>query len=204
MGGIIPTKKPRIPRFDGNAIARTIKWFVPGAIIERTGKGIDMNGQPFAPYSRAYRNLLKRMGEPQGVDLRMSGGLIKSIQARGVEIGDNRVVVRTGPDTGTSPQYVAPSRRGELAKTSWDRGRGLFGEQTAYAGPLRRGASSKLAKALTPRRIRTEGQSPPHNIVAHWLHYGTGRIKARPFLGLTTEQTQLLFREIQKVMFRMR
>ena len=198
MGGIVPTKKPRIPRFDGNAIARVIKALVPGAIVERTGRGIDMNGQPFAPYSKRYQSFLRRGGEDPKVDLRLSGGLMNSIKARGMDVSDHRVVIRIGPDTGTSPVWRPKSggrKRYERAMRKFEKGaaRGDFSSHIA-------GRQASRAYSMQ----RTGSQSPPHNIVAHWLHYGTARIKARPFLGLTPEQTQMLFREIQKVMFRMR
>jgi hypothetical protein len=189
------------PKFNARGVAALIKTIVPGDIIDRTGKGIDMNGKQFEQYSRRYQNLLRRMGETILVDLRQSGGLINSIKARKVEITATKVSITVAPDTGTSPQFVAPSTRGELAKANPERGRGMFGEAGGYSGPLRRGASTKLAKALTPRKIKTEGRSPPHSELGYWLHHGTPTMKARPFMGLTPEQTKSLFDEIRKIMW---
>lgn len=200
--GVTITRRGTPPRFDPKRIAAVIKGTAPGMILERTNKGIDANGQQFAPYSRRYQNLLRRMGEDPKIDLRLSGGLLNSVKARGATLHPDRVEVTIAPDTGTSPQYKAPSTRGELAKTQWDRGRGLFMDEGAYAGPLRRGASSKLGKALTPRKIKTGKQSPPHNIVGYWLHYGTPTMKARPWMGLTDAQYTELVRDIARVCFR--
>lgn len=167
MGGITVTKRPKIPRFNGTGVAALIKALVPGGIVERTGRGIDMHGRQFAAYSRRYLRQLQRMGEDPKVDLRLSGGLMNSIKARGVDITDNRVVVTVAPDTGTSPVWKAK------------------------------------AGGKKSRSSRVQGkQSPQHNILAHYLHYGTAKIKARPFLGLTPEQTKSLFDAIRKIMWK--
>jgi hypothetical protein len=109
--GIEITKRGRMPTFNAANIAREIQRFAPGAIIERTMRGLDLKGQPFAGYSARYRRQLKRMGEDPKVDLRMSGGLLNSVKARDATLRADSVEVVIAPDTGTSPQYRAPSER---------------------------------------------------------------------------------------------
>jgi len=204
MGGITVTKSPKIPRFNGPGIAALIKAAVPGNIIRRTGRGVDMNGRQFAAYSRRYLRQLKRMGEDLTVDLRMSGGMINSIKARGAEVTGNRVVITIAPDTGTSPQYRAPSERRALRQAGLVEGR--FGQQAVYR-TLTRKEGKAMQKSLAyeqagARKIDTGRRGPQHNILAHYLHYGTSKLPARPFLGLTPEETKMLFDEIRKIMWR--
>lgn len=200
--GVKITRRGQQLTFDGRRVAAVVKGLVPGMILERTNKGIDANGQQFAPYSKRYQQYLKRGGEDPKVDLRLSGGLLNSVKARSIEILKESVRVVVAPDTGTSPVWAPASSRKAFAASDWGRGRGLFGENARYSGPLRRGESTKLEKALRPRMQRTGKQSPPHNVVGYWLHHGTPKMKARPFMGLTDEQWKVLRAAIAKVMWR--
>ena len=182
MSGITVVRKPRMPKFNGRAVAAVIKAIVPGAILERTNRGVDANGNQFAPYSNRYIDFLLRGGESPKVDLRLSGGLLNSVKARGADVNDNRVTIIVAPDAGTSP--VWKPKAGGLARFEK---RLAKGKQTAGSFTMQ----------------RTGKQSPPHNVVAHWLHYGTAHTPARRFLALTKEQTEMLFREIQKVAFKL-
>lgn len=179
--GITIKKSGRPPRFNAAGIAREIQRFAPGAIIERVGRGLDINGKQFAPYSRRYRNFLRRGGEAQNVDLRLTGGLLNSVKARDALLGADRVEVTIAPDTGTSPVW-APK-----------------------AGSQRRAAKA-TAKGRDPstsyRMQRTSKQSPPHNMVGYWLHFGTSTIKPRPWMGLDPKQAAYLREMIAKVMWR--
>lgn len=47
---------------------------------------------------------------------------------------------------------------------------------------------------------RTGKRGPPHNVVAHWLHYGTPKMRARPWLDLTKEERAELLVEIAKAL----
>lgn len=154
------------PRFNPEAIAKVIAGLVPGMILRRTEKGLDANGQQFAPYSARYRKHLRDLGEDPKVDLRVSGGLMNSIKARSIEILKDAVRVVVAPDAGTSPVWT--KRKDKAGRAS-----------------------------------RTIGkQSPPHNIVGYWLHHGTPKMRARPFMGLTAEQWRTLRAAIAKVMWR--
>ena len=100
MGGIVPVRRPRMPKFNGRAVAAVIKAIVPGAILERTNRGVDANGNQFAPYSNRYIDFLLRGGESPKVDLRLSGGLLNSVKARGADVNDNRVTIIVAPEIG--------------------------------------------------------------------------------------------------------
>lgn len=206
MGGIVVTKKPRMPKFNGRAVAALIKAIVPGGIVERTGRGLDMYGRQFAAYSPRYRGQLRRMGEDQKIDLRLSGGLLNSVKARGADVTDNRVVVTVAPDTGTSPVWKAKAggkKRYNAAMRKFER-MAAAGEYSAHVAGRQasRAYRSQRAYIVDEAGKRVAKQSPPHNIVAHWLHYGTGRMPARPFLGLTPEQTESLFKRIREIMWK--
>lgn len=195
--GITVTKRPKIPRFNGRAVAALIKAIVPGGIVERTGRGIDMHGRQFEPYSRRYRATLRLMGEDPKVDLRLSGGLMNSIKARGVDVSDNRVVVTVAPDTGTSPVWKAKAG----GEARYERAMRRFNRAAAKGDYSSHVAGRQAARAYRSQRVKGK-QSPQHNILAHYLHYGTPKMRARPFLGLTPEQTKSLFDAIRKIMWR--
>lgn len=48
---------------------------------------------------------------------------------------------------------------------------------------------------VSPRKgkaHRNGKRGPPHNVLGYWLHHGTARMPARPFMGLTPEQEREL------------
>lgn len=202
--GVKITRRGQQLTFSGERIAKTIAGLVPGMILRRTTQGIDMNGQQFAPYSKRYQRKLKRMGEDPKVDLRVSGGLMGSVKARSIEILKDAVRVVVAPDTGTSPEYRAPSERRAYRQAGLSEGR--FGERGVFR-TLTKAEGKSFAKSLKyeqagARRIATGKQSPPHNVVGYWLHHGTPTMRARPFMGLTDEQWKVLRAAIAKVMWR--
>jgi hypothetical protein len=202
--GIEITKRGRMPKFNAEGIAREIQRFAPGAIIERTGRGLDLKGQPFAGYSARYRRQLKRMGEDPKVDLRMSGGLLNSVKARDATLRADSVEVVIAPDTGTSPQYRAPSERRAYRQAGLAEGR--FAER-GVARTLTKAEGRAFAKSLKyeqagARRIDTGRRSPEHNVVGYWLHYGTPKMRARPWMGLDPSQEAYLFARIAKIMWK--
>jgi hypothetical protein len=90
-------------KFDASKVEKVIKAFVPGAIIRRTSKGISSTGSSFAPYRESYQQALRRGGEDQAVDLRMTGGLINSIKVVSIDVSANSLRFVIAPDAGTSP-----------------------------------------------------------------------------------------------------
>lgn len=114
--GITIAKRGTPPRFNAEGIAREIQRFAPGAIVERVGRGLDVKGKPFAPYSKRYRNKLQGLGEDLKVDLRVSGGLMNSVKARDATLRADSVEVVIAPDTGTSPVWA--KRKGTTGRAS--------------------------------------------------------------------------------------
>lgn len=194
--GIKVTRRGQQLTFDGRRVAAVVKGMVPGMILERTNKGIDANGQQFAPYSRRYQNFLRRGGEDPKVDLRLSGGLMNSIKARSIEILKESVRVVVAPDAGTSPVW-APKAGGQKRYARAERKFKRLSDAGDYSTHV---AGRQMSRAY--RMQRTGKQSPPHNIVGYWLHHGTPKMKARPFMGLTDEQWKVLRAAIAKVMWR--
>jgi len=193
-----------MPKFNAQGIAREIQRFAPGAIVERVGRGLDVKGQPFAGYSARYRRQLKRMGEDPKVDLRLSGGLMNSVKARDATLRADSVEVVIAPDTGTSPQYRAPSERRAYRQASLAEGR--FAER-GVARTLTKAEGRAFAKSLKyetagARRIDTGRRSPPHNIVGYWLHFGTPTMRARPWMGLDPKQEAYLLKRIAEIMWK--
>ncbi len=179
--GIVIKKSGRPPRFNAEGIAREIQRFAPGAVVERVGRGLDIFGRPFAPYSRRYRNFLKRGGEDQKIDLRLTGGLMNSVKARDALLHADYVEVTIAPDTGTSPVWVPKAGSRKRAAKAAAKGRD---PSTSY------------------RMQRTGKQSPPHNMVGFWLHFGTPTMRARPWMGLDPKQEAYLREMIARVMWR--
>lgn len=198
--GVEIRRRPRMPRFNGRVAAALIKSLVPGWILARTDRGISADDVPFRAYSKRHLKNLRAMGEDTKVDLRLTGGLLNSVKARNVEVQGSKLIVTIAPDAGTSERVVPPSLTRELAKTNTQRG-GTSTTEGTLSGPLRRGASTKLGQALTPRMIKTGKRGPPHNVLARWLHFGAGRIPARRFLALTQREAKELLAEIAKVCF---
>ena len=116
----ITTKRSGTPaKFDGQKAGKLIAGYVPGAILRRTDQGLDIKGNPFAPYRPSYRDALAAMGEDGKTDLRLTGGLLNSVKARSIETTADGVRVTIAPDTGTSPQVYAADGK---AKRSGKRG----------------------------------------------------------------------------------
>lgn len=194
--GVKITRRGKQPTFDSIRVAAVIKGLVPGMILERTNKGIDANGKPFAPYSKRYQSFLKRGGEDPKVDLRLSGGLMNSIKPRGTYVTRDVAHVVIAPDAGTSPVWRPKAGSRQRAKRAQKRFRRLS-EAGDYSTHL---AGRQEARAY--RMQRTGKQSPQHNILGYWLHYGTPTMPARPFMGLSPENWKVLNAAIAKVMWR--
>lgn len=161
------------PRWDPQKAARIIAALVPGMILERTDRGVDMNGKALAPYSPSYRAALAAAGEDIKVDLRLTGGLMNSIKARGIDARPDGVTVTIAPDAGTSPEVALPP-------------------------PWISSDPEALAHWKSTHGRRTGKRGPSHNVVGYWLHHGKGKAPPRPFMGLTPEQRQKLVAALAK------
>lgn len=204
--GITITKRGRQPKFNAAAVEREIKRFAPGAIIERVGRGLDIKGQPFAAYSPRYRGILRRMGEDPKVDLRLSGGLLNSVKARDATLRADSVEVVIAPDTGTSPVWKAKAG----GKKRYNRAMRKFEKLSAAGEYSAHVAGRQVSRAYRSQRVfvtdeagnRAAKQSPPHNVVGYWLHFGTPTMRARPWMGLDPTQEAYLRKRIAEIMWK--
>lgn len=204
--GVTVTKRGRMPKFNAQGIAREIQRFAPGAIVERVGRGLDVKGQPFAAYSPRYRGILRRMGEDPKVDLRLSGGLLNSVKARDATLRADSVEVIIAPDTGTSPVWKAKAG----GQGRYERAIRKFNRLSAAGDYSTMVAGRQASRAFRSQRVfvtdetgkRSAKQSPPHNVVGYWLHFGTPTMRARPWMGLDPTQEAYLFRRIAEIMWK--
>jgi hypothetical protein len=161
-----PDEPPRIPV---DLIAERIASAVIGHVGERTENGIDIDGQPFAPYSPTYaearaRAARARIGsEPLSSvpNLTMSGGMLNSVQVLEREHTETSSVIAIGPDTGTSPQRRTPP------------------------------------KTKPRKRTKSEGRSPSHNDLGLYHQEGMGRLPQRRWLGVSPEGEASITRQAQ-------
>lgn len=56
-------------------------------IIRRTLSGQDEDDRPFTPYSPAYAKQLAKIGQGSGVDLQLSGEMLRAIQVEPDDTG---------------------------------------------------------------------------------------------------------------------
>jgi hypothetical protein len=197
MRGTLVLKSRSAPlRIDHAKVARELPPLIVGAIQRRVQSGQDIEGKSFRAYSKSYQKTLAAMGEAGNADLRLTGGLMNSIRLLRVEKQSaTRTVLHFGPGAGTSPQVRAPGEE----ERSYAREKNRMRSDKAYAkagGPLRQKQAERLqsamdketARATRGRSIRTGKRSPPHNLLGLWLHKGTSRTPARPWLGLSPAQ----------------
>lgn len=80
-------KAIKLTRADFHAVGQLIR----DAIIDRTERGVQANGQRFKPYSRAYADQRSHEGYPTSpVNLQVSGEMLRAIK---IEANDDSVVV---------------------------------------------------------------------------------------------------------------
>lgn len=77
-----------------------------GMIQRRTSRGVDKDGNGFAPYSAAYREALVAGGESTKVDLTVTGAYLGGFREhrRVVDAARGVAYALIGPGTGTSEQ----------------------------------------------------------------------------------------------------
>jgi hypothetical protein len=64
-----------VTRQDWDAVAQLIR----SRILERTARGVDAQGQPFAPYSASYDEAKREQLGSSGVNLTVSGEMLRAI-----------------------------------------------------------------------------------------------------------------------------
>ena len=117
--GMKRTSAPLTPlKFDMDKAVKIVKGFVIGAVLKRVDEGRDIYGVPFVPYSAAYVNKLRKMGEDTKVDLRVTSGLMNSIKVRDVVKDEDSARIIIAPDAGTSRSRNPPLNNGKKAKST--------------------------------------------------------------------------------------
>jgi hypothetical protein len=160
---------------DVEAIARRAAALVPGLILKRCSEGRDTSDKPFRPYSGSYMHALVFVGESTVVDLRLTGGMLNSVKLRETRKVPGGVELVFGPDTGTSPGVRLPP--------PW-----------VLSDPKAAAAWKKKYGSGLPR---TGKRSPPHNVVGYWIHHGTPKMPARPWLGLSPRDAASLRKALE-------
>lgn len=84
----IALEKPMLTtREDMAAVGQLVRQ----RILERTARGVDANGQPFAPYDETYRDRKREeLGATGGVDLTVSGEMLRAIT---MDVTDKKVTL---------------------------------------------------------------------------------------------------------------
>ena len=160
--------KKNLLRLDVRRLSQPLVPLIIGKIQERVRAGKDIFDHAFRGYSAGYKKTLSEMGEDPRVDLRLTGGLLNSLRLLRTTQSQDRVTLTIGVGTGTSAQVASP----------------------------RRLKSGKRPKTLRARR--TGRRSPAHNILGAYLHKGTPKMPARPWLGLSPSQQRWLRTDRQR------
>lgn len=144
---------------DRRLLLNTLSTLVVSEIVLRTGRGLDIYGRPFRPYSASYTAKRLEAGRKIApVTLRLTGGLLGGVAERQRVLTSTQATIFVGPDSGQSRRVRMNSR----------------GVQT------------------------TGGAGPQHTQIGEWLHYGRGRLPARPWLGLTRQQVAKIRRVLER------
>lgn len=163
---IQPNKTTLVLAADKDALAHAMAVTAMGIISERVARGVDMYGRPFKRYSPSYRRALALEGMGTKVDLALTGGLLQSLHPLRSLVTPNAISTTIGVDSSAS-RFVP-------LLPPWVDGR--------------------RRKKWRQRQLSKPHQGVPHNIVGAWLHNGTARMPARPWLGLSPDdQEQLAF-----------
>lgn len=98
-------------RINKNKAADKTVQHVIDIVRKRTKRGIDVDGNAFAPYSNVYKKRLERARRSTKVNLMLSGNMMKSMHEVSRQVSKTEVTVVIGPDNAFSPT-ISLSRRG--------------------------------------------------------------------------------------------
>ena len=104
-----------------------------------------------------------------------------------------RMLVEGGED----PSKVDLRLTGGMLNSVAELRRRISGRRaTAWIGP---GTGTSPAVSLVNGRAKRLGRrGPAHNLVGAWLHFGTAKMPARPWLGLTPKDRDSIGRQLTK------
>jgi hypothetical protein len=110
--GVKVTKRGPQIAIDVNAMLDFLVAAAIGMVQRRTAKGLDVNGNSFAPYSAEYSEQLRAMGESTSVDLTVTGAYLAGIseRSRTVDAATGTARATIGPGTGTSASVAPPAK----------------------------------------------------------------------------------------------
>ncbi len=152
-----PLKTKLALDLDKTLLANAMAVTAMGIISARLTHGLDMHGRPFKPYSASYKRALALEGMNSKVDIALSGGLLQSLHTLRTWSTPTLVASVIGVDS-------SPSRFMPLLPP--------------WIKPEQRRAWRKVQLAKPHHGV-------PHNVLGAWIHNGTGRMPARPWLGLS-------------------
>lgn len=201
--GVTVTRKGKPIALDTSKVLDWLASQAIGMIQRRTAKGIDLNGAPMKAYSLSYARQLVRMGEDLDVDLTVTGAMLADFR----ELSRTETSVTVGPGTGTSQGRSAKAgsagrigRANRRLAKDLSGGKGSASERFTASVLGEDRAHQRHQKSLKNARKsqKTGHMSPPHNVLASLIHFGTARMPARPFVGLTPAERQNLLDSLIK------
>ena len=192
IGSNVTVTSGDAPKLDLMAVVRRISPEITGMMKTRARKGLDVNGQPFAPYAPSTVEQYARGGESSKVDLTITGAMILGLAERVAErlVAGGRAEMLFGPGSGTSEERRLVRHRTKSGKlTTKSLGKNAWGIEVGRS---------------QGRAAKTGERSPPHTQHAAWIHFGTERMPARPFVGLTEAEEAAIGKLIAEVALRAR
>jgi hypothetical protein len=181
----------RLPRIDEivpplarKALLQQLGLLQIGRIKRRTKDGVDVNGNPFAPYSPRYAEQRKRAGWSTKPDLWLRGGMLGGLAV--VDVDESRVLVGF---QGTA------QRTRFTAMTRLRRGGHFVGMQRVRASKTDKKTGGRIDLVVTEANGRI-----PNALKAFYNQKGR---KPRRFFGLSAEDRVFLakhaLRELLKI-----
>lgn len=157
-----------------------------GAIKRRTGKGLDVEGKPFLPYSPRYAKLREESGRrSQPVTLLLQGAMLNGLAILAND-GDRGLVGFTGTAPATSFSRRRKARKiKRLTDEQLDNAVSVRAYKPRPARSLKKSKGSTISNALKAKYL-TDGNSkgrPP---------------KPRRFVGLTDEERAAIVRDLNR------
>lgn len=158
----LPNLDTLIPPNVREKILRALAIDLKGRIERRTGKGIDVDGKSFAPYSKRYaaQRLRAGRGTPHPT-LRLGGGMLSSMKI--LKLNSEEAVL---------------GFEGSSAALK-------FGKRKRAVKDSKTGSKVKSSAQETTRRV-------PNSLKAQWNDKGEGRVPARHFFGASEEDRRAL------------
>lgn len=133
----------------------------------------------------------------------LASGFIRKRTASGKDIHGNPFASYSSSykarmaEGGEDPNRVDLTVTGGLIASINERSRSVHGNGGSVIIGPDTGTSPAVA-FLKGRAKRTGKRGPAHNILGAWLHFGTPKMPARPFLGLTQKERQKISKALTR------